>query len=67
LLGWIAGELIATDVAVQRLVGDAISPGMLHDFAIVMQIVGVLLVLGIGWWLRRRHFARVERGAAGQA
>jgi len=67
LLGWIAGGLILTDAAVERFVGDAISPGMLHNFAIVMQVVGALVVLGIGWRLRRRHFARVERGAAGQA
>ena len=67
LLGWIAGELIATDDAVARLVADAFSPEILHSFAIAMRVAGALLVIGIGRWLRRRHFTRVERDAAGRA
>lgn len=67
LLGWIAGELIGTDPAVRGFVGDQLGTGILHGFAVLMGILGVLIVVGFGWWLRRRHFARVERGAAEQA
>lgn len=67
LLGWIAGELIGTDPAVRGFVGDALGAGILHNFAVVVGILGVLIVVGMGWWLRRRHFARVERGVTEQA
>jgi nitrate reductase gamma subunit len=61
LLGWIAGELIGTDPAVRGFVANAVGPSVMHDFAVVMGVIGVLLVVGMGWWLRRRHVARGER------
>ena len=67
LLGWIAGELIGTDPAVRGFIGDALGTGILHNFAVLVGILGVLIVVGMGWWLRRRHFARVERGITEQA
>jgi YjbE family integral membrane protein len=67
LLGWIAGELIGTDPAVRAFVGDHVGGAALHSFALLMGILGILIVVGTGWWLRRRHFARSERGVTGQA
>lgn len=67
LLGWIAGELIGSDPAVLAFLSDQLGTGVLHNFAVLMGILGILIVIGMGWWLRRRHFARVERGLTEQA
>jgi YjbE family integral membrane protein len=67
LLGWIAGELIATDPAVRAFVADYLNPQILPSFAVMIGILGILIVVGVGWLLRRRHFARVERSAAERA
>ena len=67
LLGWIAGELIGTDPAVRGFVADRLGEGVLHNFAVMIGILGVLMVVGVGWWLRRRHFARNERGVTERA
>jgi YjbE family integral membrane protein len=67
LLGWIAGELIATDPAVRAFVADYLNPQILHSFAVMIGILGILVVIGVGWLLRRRHFARVERSAVERA
>lgn len=67
LLGWIAGELIATDPAVRAFVNDYLNPQILPSFAVMIGILGILIVVGVGWLLRRRHFARVERSAAERA
>ena len=65
LLGWIAGELIGTDLAVRDL--SPIGCAVLPNFAMLTGILGILIVVGIGWWLRRRHLARAERSTAEQA
>ena len=67
LLGWIAGELIATDPAVRGFVADYLNPQIMPSFAVMIGILGILIVVGVGWLLRRRHFARVERSAAERA
>lgn len=67
LLGWVAGELIATDPAVRGFVADYLNPQIMPSFAVMIGILGILIVVGVGWLLRRRHFARVERSAAERA
>jgi YjbE family integral membrane protein len=51
LLGWIAGHMIVTDVAVIAWIGPELS----RQIDIPASIVGVALVLGIGWWIKRRR------------
>lgn len=67
LLGWIAGELIGTDLAVRDIVADKLGAHVLPNFAVLTGTLGILIVVGIGWWLRRRHLARAERSTAEQA
>jgi YjbE family integral membrane protein len=67
LLGWIAGELIGNDPVVRGFVGERLGEGMLHNFAVMVGIAGILLVVGLGWWLRRRHFAKSEQGVTERA
>lgn len=67
LLGWIAGELVGTDPAVVDVLVDRIGPHNLHNFAVLSGIAGILIVVGVGWVLRRRHLARLERSAAERA
>jgi YjbE family integral membrane protein len=67
LLGWIAGELIGTDPVVRGFIADRLGYGVLHNFALLMSALGVVVVVGVGWWLRRRHLARTERSVTGQA
>jgi YjbE family integral membrane protein len=61
LLGWIAGELIGTDPAVRGFVGEWLGDRLLPHLDVTLGIAGILVVVGVGRWLRRRHFARVER------
>jgi YjbE family integral membrane protein len=61
LLGWIAGELIGTDPAVLGFVGDRLGYHLLPHLEVTLGVLGVLIVVGVGWWLRRRHFAKLER------
>jgi uncharacterized protein (TIGR03382 family) len=53
LLGWIAGDMIVPDPALVQRFGEAWS----HSWEIPASVAGALLVLGIGWLLRRRHAA----------
>ncbi len=53
LIGWIGGETVVSDVALQSVLADH---PWLHEAA---AIVGATLVLGVGKWLgHRRHIAR---------
>jgi YjbE family integral membrane protein len=61
LLGWIAGELIGTDPAVLGFVGDRLGYHLVPHLEVTMGIVGILIVVSVGWWLRRRYLARMER------
>jgi YjbE family integral membrane protein len=51
LLGWIAGHMIVTDVAVIAWIGEEMSARL----DMPASIVGVIVVLAIGWWLKRRR------------
>lgn len=54
LLGWISGELIATDPVVKEVTREMFGAGVQHTVTILAAIAGVLVVTGIGWMLRRR-------------
>jgi predicted tellurium resistance membrane protein TerC len=58
LLGWVAGELIATDPAVERLLGSTFDAWAFLDAATLAAVVGALLVIGVGGALRQRRLAR---------
>jgi len=59
LLGWIAGGMLATDVAVQSHV---IQPSSLAAYntqiTYAAEILGALIVVGVGMWLARRKKAQ---------
>jgi len=55
LLGWIAGELIATDPVVSNLLAQAFSASTVHGSEIAFALAGILTVVGIGWLLRRKR------------
>jgi predicted tellurium resistance membrane protein TerC len=57
LLGWIAGEMIFTDVAMKPYIGDL--AGWTHYVAAA---VGALLVVAVGTFLARRKKARSRQG-----
>lgn len=51
LLGWVAGEMLDADPwLVQRFGED-----LLHKLELPLAAAGALVVLGLGWILRRRH------------
>ena len=51
LLGWIAGHMIVTDAAVVAWLGAETS----QMLDLPASIVGVIVVLAIGWWIKRRR------------
>jgi YjbE family integral membrane protein len=61
LLGWIAGELLVTDVGVIGQLGTELA----HRLEIPFAIAGALVVVGIGWLLvqNRRRSAVVSKEA----
>ena len=60
LLGWIAGHMIVTDAAV--IAGSG--PEMSAQLDVPASIVGVMVVLGIGWWIKRRRGISLADDAA---
>ncbi len=62
LLGWIAGHMIVTDAAVIAWIGAEASARLDYPAS----VLGVIVVLAIGWWLRRNRqpAASAEGGAA---
>jgi YjbE family integral membrane protein len=58
LLGWIAGELIARDPVIKDFLSGFLTGGMYHAFEIAAGVAGIVIVVGLGWVLRRRHFSR---------
>ncbi len=60
LLGWIAGHMIVTDAAVIAWIG----PEMSAQLDVPASIVGVMVVLGIGWWIKRRRGISLADDAA---
>jgi len=61
LLGWIAGHMIATDAATIAWIGPELS----SQIDIPASIVGAILVLLIGWWIKRRKRLAEELPRAG--
>jgi YjbE family integral membrane protein len=58
LLGWVAGEIIITDAAVAGYLGEA----FLHRWELWAATAGVLVVLGVGWIMRRsKHKAMLDQ------
>lgn len=55
LLGWIAGGMIMTDVATVDWMGGPPSKPLLY----AAEVIGALLVVGIGMWLGKRHRDRI--------
>ncbi len=55
LLGWIAGELIATDPIAHDMANEFFGPANHHAVVLVAAAVGAVIVMGLGWALRRRH------------
>ena len=63
LLGWIAGELLVSDPGLHHQ-AEAIARSLTVDRASLERlaaVVGAVLVVGIGWLLRRRHSAASHR------
>ena len=54
LLGWIAGEVIATDPAVASFIAANFGHGAQHTIELVTAGVGAVLVIMAGWMWRRR-------------
>jgi YjbE family integral membrane protein len=51
LLGWIAGELVMSDIAVTSRIGDAAA----HSYEMASAGAGAIIVLAIGWLLTRKR------------
>jgi YjbE family integral membrane protein len=58
LLGWVAGEIFAEDPALIRLVGAETA----DVIKLVAGVLGVALVLAIGWLVRRRQAKAADVG-----
>jgi predicted tellurium resistance membrane protein TerC len=56
LLGWVAGELLATEVALAPYIEQGASAlGVTPKFvARIFEVVGALIVVVIGWQLQKR-------------
>lgn len=59
LLGWIAGGMLVTDIGVEPWLGPVDA-----SLRLTAEIVGALLVIGIGLWLARRHAAQTRNKVA---
>jgi YjbE family integral membrane protein len=49
ILGWVAGDIFATDPVIERLVNGFSE----REIELAAQIIGVVVVLGVGWLWRR--------------
>jgi YjbE family integral membrane protein len=55
ILGRVAGEMMVTDPWIQRVLRPS------EEIAVVGEVCGAGLVLGVGWWMKRRK-ARKKKG-----
>ncbi len=59
LLGYIAGSMIVTDVAIRdwldALTADVLAMPQLDVHVSLPGVAGALLVVGMGWWINQRH------------
>lgn len=66
LLGWIAGTMAVSDPAMLPYLADAVAEGVSvgHKISPVLNygagVLGALLVLGVGQWLKRRQNSKVD-------
>jgi YjbE family integral membrane protein len=61
LLGWIAGELIAADPVARGLAGRMVGADALSTVQVIAGLGGIIVVLGVGGYLRRRHLSALAR------
>lgn len=59
LLGWIAGELIATDPWVVGFLTENLGAAYLHSMALAAAVAGAVFVLLVGWFLRKRSYSNL--------
>ncbi|GAA4341005.1 TerC family protein [Pigmentiphaga soli] len=65
LLGWIAGGMLLTDVAVVRQLTEAgATAGQLEAWTYAAEVIGALIVIAVGTLLARRRKARVQAPTA---
>lgn len=70
LLGWVAGEMIATDLLVQQLMADVLPATLQGAVPHAMGAFGAALVVGTGLLLKRRSnraIAQQQAAAVGRA
>jgi YjbE family integral membrane protein len=58
LLGWVAGEAVASDLAVKAYLTSAYGEALAHDAEWVAAVAGVILVLLLGGFWRHLHLAK---------
>ena len=64
LLGWIAGEVIATDPVAAGFIARQFGAGAMHSVEIATAVVGAVLVLVAGWlWRRSKGAAEATQKA----
>lgn len=61
LLGWIVGEVIATDPVVHSYLSANFAADMLHKIEIACGIVGAILVVAVGGLWRKSRLAAIEQ------
>lgn len=59
LLGWIAGDVIATDPWIVGIITENIGAAYLHGVALAASFAGTIFVLFMGWWIRKRTYSNV--------
>lgn len=57
LLGWIAGGMLVTDIFIEKNFGEVST-----TVKIAAEVIGALLVVGIGRWFAARHLAKAQTG-----
>lgn len=61
LLGWIVGEVVATDPVSHGYLSANFAPDMLHKIEIACGIVGAILVVVVGGLWRKSRLAAIEQ------
>jgi YjbE family integral membrane protein len=62
LLGWVAGEMFVTDPAIVGALGEQVA----HQLEYAAAATGAVIVLAIGYWIRRRRAAAHRKLALGK-
>lgn len=61
LLGWIAGELIIHDPVIHDLAIQIVGAEALNNVTLLAAVAGVIIVIGIGGYIRRKHLLSLAR------